>query len=108
MTQLSFDVIIVGSGMVGMSLAFQLTERYPDLSIVVIDKEPEIGRHSSGRNSGVLHAGIYYPPATLKAKVCVQGAKRLRAWCQSEDLPVLACGVIAAQSPELDDRLMSC
>ena len=73
MTQLSFDVIIVGSGMVGMSLAFQLTERYPDLSIVVIDKEPEIGRHSSGRNSGVLHAGIYYPPATLKAKSLCAG-----------------------------------
>lgn len=92
--------------MVGMALAHQLIERRPDLSITVIDKEPEIGRHSSGRNSGVLHAGIYYSPDTLKAQVCVQGAKRLRAWCESEGLPVLACGkVIAPQAAELDGQL---
>ena len=92
--------------MVGMALAHQITKRWPDLSITVIDKEPEIGRHSSGRNSGVLHAGIYYPPGTLKAKVCVQGAKRLRAWCEAEGLPVLACGkVISPQVTELDSQL---
>ena len=92
--------------MVGMALAHQITKRWPDLSITVIDKEPEIGRHSSGRNSGVLHAGIYYPPGTLKAKVCVQGAKRLRAWCEAEGLPVLACGkVISPQVAELDSQL---
>ena len=55
------DIAILGGGMVGMSLAFQIKERFPDISITLIDKEPEIGRHSSGRNSGVLHAGIYYP-----------------------------------------------
>lgn len=70
------DIVILGGGIVGMALAHQITERWPDLSITVIDKEPEIGRHSIGRSSGVLHAGIYYPPGTLKAKVCVQGAKR--------------------------------
>jgi L-2-hydroxyglutarate oxidase len=92
--------------MVGLALAYQITERWPDLSITVIDKEPDIGRHSSGRNSGVLHAGIYYPPGTLKAQVCVQGARRLRSWCEDEGLPVLACGkVIAPQSVELDGQL---
>lgn len=92
--------------MVGMALAHQVKERWPCLSITVIDKEPEIGRHSSGRNSGVLHAGIYYPPGTLKAKVCVQGAKRLRAWCEAEGLPVLKCGkVISPQVAELDSQL---
>lgn len=100
------DIAILGGGMVGMALAHQLSERHPDLSITVIDKEPEIGRHSSGRNSGVLHAGIYYPPGTLKAQVCVQGARRLRAWCEAEGLPVLACGkVIAPQAAELDGQL---
>ena len=100
------DIVILGGGMVGMALAHQITERWPDQSITVIDKEPEIGRHSSGRNSGVLHAGIYYPPGTLKAKVCVQGAKRLRAWCEAEGLPVLACGkVISPQVAELDSQL---
>ena len=92
--------------MVGMALAHQICERHPDLSITMIDKEPEIGLHSSGRNSGVLHAGIYYPPATLKARVCVQGARRLRSWCQAEGLPVLACGkVITPQTEELDGQL---
>jgi len=100
------DIAILGGGMVGMALAHQLSERYRDLSITVIDKEPEIGRHSSGRNSGVLHAGIYYPPGTLKARVCVQGARRLRAWCEAEGLPVLSCGkVIVPQVVELDGQL---
>ena len=100
------DIVILGGGMVGLSLAYQISERFPDLSIVVVDKEPTLGRHSSGRNSGVLHAGIYYPPESLKAKVCVQGAKRLRAWCETEGLPILSCGkVIAPQSLELDRQL---
>jgi len=106
MSEISTDIAILGSGMVGMALAYQLNERYPELLITVIDKEPEIGKHSSGRNSGVLHAGIYYPPGTLKAQVCVQGARRLLAWCEAEGLPVLACGkVIAPQSAELDGQL---
>ena len=100
------DIAILGGGMVGLALAQQIRERWPDLSITVVDKEPELGRHSSGRNSGVLHAGIYYPPGTLKAQVCVQGARRLRAWCEAEGLPVLACGkVIAPQTAELDRQL---
>ncbi len=92
--------------MVGLSLAYQLKERCPDVTVVVIDKETQLGRHSSGRNSGVLHAGLYYPPKTLKAKVCVDGARRLRSWCDVEGLPVLACGkVIAPQTEELDGQL---
>lgn len=106
MPVVSTDIAILGGGMVGMALAYQVHERYPGLAITVIDKEPEVGRHSSGRNSGVLHAGIYYPPGTLKAQVCVQGAKRLRAWCEAEKLPVLSCGkVIAPQNIELDGQL---
>lgn len=106
MSERSTDIAILGGGMVGMALAHQLNDHHPDLAITVIDKETEIGQHSSGRNSGVLHAGIYYPPGTLKAQVCVQGAKRLRAWCEAEGLPVLACGkVIAPQAAELDSQL---
>lgn len=100
------DVVILGGGMVGLAIAHQLLERQPELTITIIDKEPEIGRHSSGRNSGVLHAGIYYEPGTLKAQVCVRGAQRLRAWCKAESIPVLACGkVIVPQAEELDDQL---
>ena len=92
--------------MVGLALAYQITERFPNLSIAVIDKESNLGRHSSGRNSGVLHAGIYYLPGSLKAQVCVLGARRLRSWCEQEGLPVLPCGkVIVPQSEELDGQL---
>jgi len=102
----STDILIIGTGMVGLSTAWQLLENNPSISITVIEKEPEIGKHSSGRNSGVLHAGIYYPPGSLKARVCVNGAKRLRAWCEAEGVPVFACGkVITPQKSALDSQL---
>jgi L-2-hydroxyglutarate oxidase LhgO len=100
------DILILGSGMVGLSCASQILERFPDLSIAILEKETDIGKHSSGRNSGVLHAGLYYQPKSLKAKVCVQGSKRLKAWCHNENIPVMECGkVITPQKPELDKQL---
>jgi len=92
--------------MVGLAIAHQLLERSPGRIIVVVDKEPALGRHSSGRNSGVLHAGLYYKPGTLKARVCVSGSRRLRAWCEQRDLPINACGkVIVPPRQELDSQL---
>lgn len=100
------DILIVGGGMVGLAIAHQLLERSPGRSIVVLDKEPSLGRHSSGRNSGVLHAGLYYKPGTLKAQVCVSGSRRLRAWCEARGLPINACGkVIVPQRESLDHQL---
>jgi len=100
------DVCIVGSGIVGLTVAWQLLERDKNLTIVIIDKESAVGKHSSGNNSGVIHAGIYYESESLKAKVCVSGAKRLRAWCEMEKLQVLNCGkVVTPQKPELDKGL---
>jgi L-2-hydroxyglutarate oxidase len=102
----NFDVLIVGGGMVGMCLAYQLLERRIAKSIVVLDKEPVLGRHSSGRNTGVLHAGLYYKPDSVKARVCVNGAKRLRAWVTDRGLPLHACGkVIVPPREELDSQL---
>ena len=80
------DVLIVGGGMVGLCIANQLLDRAITSSIIVLDKEPELGRHSSGRNSGVLHAGLYYKPGSMKARVCVDGARRLRDWVLERDL----------------------
>ena len=76
------DVLILGGGMMGLSIAHQLVERQITRNITIIDKEPELGRHSSGRNSGVLHAGLYYKPGSVKAQVCVDGARRLREWIE--------------------------
>ncbi|QNI95447.1 FAD/NAD-binding oxidoreductase [Synechococcus sp. A15-127] len=92
--------------MVGLCLAHQLLERKITSSITVLDKEPGLGRHSSGRNSGVLHAGLYYKPGSVKARVCVGGARRLRAWVQERGLPMNACGkVIVPPKLELDAQL---
>ena len=100
------DVLIIGSGMVGLSIAWQLMERNENLSITLVDKESDVGKHGSGRNSGVLHAGVYYPPTSLKARVCVKGGRRLREWCEQEKLPILYCGkVITPQRAELDAEL---
>jgi L-2-hydroxyglutarate oxidase len=105
-TQESCDILIVGGGMVGLCLAHQLLERGMAHTIIVIDKEPELGRHSSGRNSGVLHAGLYYKPGSLKARVCVGGARRLKAWVQERGLPFNPCGkVIVPPRADLDPQL---
>mgnify|MGYP002633126671 CR=1 FL=1 len=100
------DVLIVGGGMVGLCIAHQLLERGISRSIIVLDKEPELGRHSSGRNSGVLHAGLYYKPGSLKAQVCVSGSRRLRAWVEERQLPLNPCGkVIVPPRADLDPQL---
>ena len=69
------DFLIIGGGMVGLSLANQIKKRDKTSKVIVVEKEKELGLHSSGRNSGVLHAGIYYKPDSLKAKVCIEGQK---------------------------------
>jgi len=100
------DVLIIGGGIVGLCIAHQLLERQITRSITIIDKEPELGRHSSGRNSGVLHAGLYYKPESLKAQVCVAGARRLRGWVEERGLPINPCGkVIVPPRAELDGQL---
>lgn len=102
----NFDLVIVGGGMVGLSLANQILERGISKSICILDKEKELGLHSSGRNSGVLHAGIYYKPNSLKAKVCISGAKRLKEWIKDRKLPLNNCGkLIIPQSEDLDHQL---
>jgi len=102
----SYDVVIVGGGIVGLSIASQLLDRGVSSRICIIDKEATLGLHSSGRNSGVLHAGLYYKPDSLKAKVCVDGARRLRAWVQDRHLPLLCCGkLIVPTREDLDSQL---
>lgn len=92
------EVLIVGAGIIGLTLARELVKAgYGD--IVIVEKEPELGRHASGRNSGVLHAGIYYAPDSLKARSCLNGNFLLRAYCRERGLPLLENGkVIVARS----------
>jgi L-2-hydroxyglutarate oxidase LhgO len=92
------DVLIVGGGIIGLTLARELAAAGRG-GIVVIEKEPDLGKHASGRNSGVLHAGIYYAPDSLKARSCLNGNKLMRAYCKERGLPLSECGkVIVARS----------
>ncbi|MFI3185337.1 MAG: L-2-hydroxyglutarate oxidase [Methylococcaceae bacterium] len=96
----SADYLIVGGGIVGLTLARELRKRYPAASIALLEKEAVLGKHASGRNSGVLHSGIYYDSATLKAKVCAEGARRMKAFATEHDINCQHSGkVIVATSP---------
>ena len=81
------EIIIAGGGMVGLSLARQLIDREITNRIIILEKEASLGCHSSGRNSGVLHAGIYYKPKSLRAKVCIEGSRRLINWMEEKTYP---------------------
>ena len=102
----NYEIIIIGGGMVGLSIAHQLIEKNISNKIAIIEKEASIGLHSSGRNSGVIHSGLYYKPNTIKAKVCVSGARRLTKWIEERSLPIYRCGkIIVPQKEELDPQL---
>ena len=86
--------LIIGAGIVGLSIAIELRRRNPHSSIIVIEKEKAPGLHSSGRNSGVIHSGIYYPPDSIKAKVCRQGSLEMAAYCEDHKLTLNRIGKI--------------
>ena len=99
-------VIIIGSGIVGMTIAYQLLSRKLSKDILILEKENLPGKHTSGRNSGVVHSGLYYKPDSLKAKVCVNGSKRLRKWVSDRNLFLNECGKLILPTNEyLNNRI---
>ncbi|MFZ0297367.1 MAG: L-2-hydroxyglutarate oxidase [Candidatus Sulfotelmatobacter sp.] len=95
------DVSIVGGGIVGLSVALEITKRFPRLRTLLLEKEDRLARHQSGHNSGVIHSGIYYKPRSLKAKLCVAGAGAMVEFCREHGIPHRVCGkVIVATSQE--------
>ena len=102
------DVAVVGAGIVGLAVARELLRRRPGSSVVVLDKQDRVGFHQTGHNSGVVHAGIYYAPGSLKASLCVEGAARLYDFCAEHGVAHERCGkLIVARSraelPKLDE-----
>ena len=89
-----YDHIIIGAGIIGISLGLALLERNPNRKVLIIDKENKPGVHASGRNSGVLHAGFYYSPDSLKAKFCRLGNLELRKFCKENNLRILETGKV--------------
>ena len=97
------DFLIIGGGIIGLSIALQLKKQFTDVSITVLEKEKQIGTHASGRNSGVLHAGFYYTADSLKAKLCREGNAAWHTYCREHDLTLNHCGklVVARNEKEL-------
>jgi L-2-hydroxyglutarate oxidase len=83
------DLIIIGGGIVGLATAYRFLERFPDKCVTVLEKEPTVARHQTGRNSGVLHTGVYYRPGSLKALNCRAGKLAMEEFCQREHIPYL-------------------
>ncbi len=99
---LTSDITIIGAGVVGLATAFQLSRREPSLNIVIIDKESGPAFHQSGRNSGVLHSGIYYKPGSLKAELCRTGREAMVEFCASEGIAHDVCGKVIVALDEGD------
>ncbi len=101
-----YDYIIIGGGIVGVSTAWQLQLRYPDKKILLLEKESEFATHQTGHNSGVIHAGVYYEPGSLKAKFCHEGVQATIDFCQQNNIPYQQCGKLLVATNELEVQRM--
>ncbi|ROR03077.1 L-2-hydroxyglutarate oxidase [Desulfosoma caldarium] len=96
------DVIVIGAGIVGLATAYRLLERMPSLNVVVLEKEAKPGTHQTGHNSGVIHSGLYYRPGSLKASLCMEGARALVDFCRDHSIPFEICGKIVVATNSLE------
>ena len=101
-----YDIVIIGAGIVGLSTAWQMKNKYPDKRIAVLEKESSVALHQTGHNSGVIHAGVYYAPGSLKAKFCKEGAAATKSFCQQHNIPFEECGKLLVATDELELQRM--
>jgi len=97
------DIIIIGGGIVGLATAYQFSLEFPQLNIILLEKEEQLAEHQTGHNSGVLHTGIYYKPGSLKALNCIEGKSRMEDFCRKEEIDFEICGkvIVAISESEL-------
>jgi len=100
------DYLIIGAGIIGITIAIELKKKHPDAAVTILEKEPEPGLHSSGRNSGVLHAGFYYTADSLKARFTREGNAAMRAFCHAHDLPINEAGKVVVASNAAEDATL--
>ncbi|HSG02232.1 MAG TPA: L-2-hydroxyglutarate oxidase [Marinobacterium sp.] len=99
-----YDLIVIGAGILGLSTTMQLLEQYPGRKVLVLEKEASSAQHQTGHNSGVIHAGVYYTPGSLKAKFCLQGNQQTKAFCDEHGIAYDSCGklLVATNSLEME------
>jgi L-2-hydroxyglutarate oxidase len=102
----AYDIMVIGGGIVGLSVAREVTRQFPRLQLALVEKEARVGTHQTGHNSGVIHSGVYYKPGSMKARMCVEGAAAMVEFCREHGVPFKICGkVIVATSEEERPRL---
>ncbi|PLX86961.1 MAG: L-2-hydroxyglutarate oxidase [Desulfuromonas sp.] len=101
-----YDYIIIGAGIIGLSTARQLQQKHPGCSLLVLEKESGPARHQTGHNSGVIHAGVYYQPGSLKAQFCREGNRATKAFCSEQGIPFEQCGKLLVATDELELQRM--
>ncbi|NGX34393.1 MAG: L-2-hydroxyglutarate oxidase LhgO [Candidatus Anoxychlamydiales bacterium] len=96
--------LIIGAGIIGLASAYQILKKQKNINLIILEKESEISQHQTGRNSGVIHSGLYYKPGSLKAKNCLTGRKDLLNFCEKFNIPTKKCGkvIVATEESELD------
>ena len=102
MNRTAWDVIVIGGGILGLSTAMEITRRHPEKRVLVLEKEAGVGRHQSLHNSGVIHAGLYYRPGSLKAKTCVEGAAAMVRFAQEHGIAHEICGKVVVATTEAE------
>lgn len=101
-----FDYCVIGGGIVGLATAMRLLESQPGSSLILLEKEDALGKHQTGHNSGVIHAGIYYPPGSLKAELCRKGAEATKVFCAENDIRFETCGKLLVATSDLEVERM--
>ena len=103
-SQISCDFLIIGAGAIGVATGIALLEENPRLKIIIAEKELDLGKHASGRNSGVIHAGFYYSPDSLKARFCKEGNAELKKLAKKHNVPVRQIGKVVVVRTELENK----
>ncbi|QXH37261.1 L-2-hydroxyglutarate oxidase [Pseudomonas muyukensis] len=103
---MTYDYCIIGGGIVGLATAMALLAQRPGASLLILEKEASLGRHQTGHNSGVIHAGIYYAPGSLKAELCKRGAQATKDFCSEHGIAFEVCGKLLVASNDLEVQRM--